>query len=99
MLHTSDTLYFKEYNLVIKYVLPLKLELTGFIGACPLCHAYISTSYEHWINTKYVHFNTCHVLISKTMSTKQITFITTPSIIHDQDFVFNKAVFAKIAIF
>ncbi len=21
-------------------------------------------SYEHYINTKYVHFNTCHVLIS-----------------------------------
>ncbi len=32
------------------------------------------------------------------MSTKQSTFITTPSIIHDQDFIFKK-VFAKIAIF
>ncbi len=32
------------------------------------------------------------------MSTKHSTFITTPSIIHDQDFVFKK-VFAKIAIF
>ncbi len=33
------------------------------------------------------------------MSTKHRTFITTPSIIHDQDFVFKKKVFAKIAIF
>ncbi len=35
MHHTSDTLYFKEYNLVIKHGLPLKLELTGFVDACP----------------------------------------------------------------
>ncbi len=34
----------------------------------------------------------------QTMSTKYSIFITTPSIIHDQDFVFIK-VFAKIAIF
>ncbi len=35
MHHTSDTLHFKDYNLVIKYELPLKLELTGFVDACP----------------------------------------------------------------
>ncbi len=35
MHYTSDTLYFKEYNLVIKYGLPLKLELTGTVNACP----------------------------------------------------------------
>ncbi len=35
MHHTSDTLYFKEYDLVIKYGLLLKLELTGFVDACP----------------------------------------------------------------
>ncbi len=29
------TLYFKEYNLVIKYGLPLKLELIGSTDACP----------------------------------------------------------------
>ncbi len=29
------TLYFKEYNLVIKYGLPLKLEFTGSAEACP----------------------------------------------------------------
>ncbi len=34
----------------------------------------------------------------QTMSTKHSTFITTPSIIYDQDFVFKKR-FAKIAIF
>ncbi len=34
----------------------------------------------------------------QTMSAKHSSFITTPSIIHDQDFVFKK-VFAKIAIF
>ncbi len=33
------------------------------------------------------------------MSTKYSTFIQTPSIIHDQDFVFKKTVFLKIAIF
>ncbi len=33
------------------------------------------------------------------MSTKQSTFITTPSIIHDQDFVSKKTVFANNAIF
>ncbi len=33
MHHTSDTLYFKENNLVIKHVLPLKLECTGFVDA------------------------------------------------------------------
>ncbi len=33
------------------------------------------------------------------MSTKHSTFITTPSIIHDQDFVFKKTVFANNAIF
>ncbi len=33
-----------------------------------------------------------------TMTTKHSTFITSPSIIHDQDFVFKK-MFAKIAIF
>ncbi len=33
------------------------------------------------------------------MSTKHSTLITTPSIIHVQDFVFKKTVFAKIAIF
>ncbi len=33
------------------------------------------------------------------MSTKHITFITTPSIIHDQDFVSKKTVFANNAIF
>ncbi len=32
------------------------------------------------------------------MSTKHSTFIATPNIIHDQDFVFKKG-FAKIAIF
>ncbi len=32
---TEVTLYFKEYNLVIKYGLPLKLELTGSADACP----------------------------------------------------------------
>ncbi len=68
MHHTSDTLYFKEYNLVIKHGLLLKLQLTCFVDACPpkitMPCIYISTSYEHWINTKYVHFNTCHVLIS-----------------------------------
>ncbi len=35
----------------------------------------------------------------QTMSTKHSTFITTPRIIHDQDFVFKKTDFAKIAIF
>ncbi len=37
MHHTCDTLYFKEYNLVIKHGngLPLKQELTGFVDACP----------------------------------------------------------------
>ncbi len=35
MHHTNDTLYFKEDNLVIKYGLPLKLELTGYVDACP----------------------------------------------------------------
>ncbi len=35
MHQTSDTLYFKEYNLVIKHGLPLKLELIGFVDACP----------------------------------------------------------------
>ncbi len=43
-----------------------------------------------------------HVLamhgFQQTMSTKHSTFITTPSIIHDKDFLFKK-VFAKIAIF
>ncbi len=33
------------------------------------------------------------------MSTKHSTFITTPSIIHDQDFVFEKTVFANNSIF
>ncbi len=33
MHHASDTLYFKEYNLLINYGLPLKLELTGFVDA------------------------------------------------------------------
>ncbi len=33
------------------------------------------------------------------MSTKHSTFITIPSIIHDQDYVLKKTVFAKIAIF
>ncbi len=33
------------------------------------------------------------------MNTKHSTFITTPSIIHDQDFVSKKAVFANNAIF
>ncbi len=44
MHYTSDTLYFKEYNLV-KHWLPLKLELTGFLDACPpkiTMYAYIS---------------------------------------------------------
>ncbi len=36
MHHTTDTLYFKEYNLVIKHGLPLKLEFTGFVSECPL---------------------------------------------------------------
>ncbi len=35
MHHTSDTLYLKEYNLVIILGFPLKLELTGFVDACP----------------------------------------------------------------
>ncbi len=35
MHHKSDTLYFKEYNLVIKHGSPLKLEFTGFVDACP----------------------------------------------------------------
>ncbi len=35
----------------------------------------------------------------QTMSTKHSTFITTPIIIHNQDFVSKKKVFAKIAIF
>ncbi len=35
----------------------------------------------------------------QTMSTKHSTFITTPSIIHDQDFVFKKTVFSNNAIF
>ncbi len=66
MHHTSDTLYFKECNLVIKYGLPLKREMTGSVGACPpkLTMPCIYFSYEHYINTKYVYFNSCHVLIS-----------------------------------
>ncbi len=35
----------------------------------------------------------------QTMSTKHSTLITTPSIIHDQDYVFKKTVFANNAIF
>ncbi len=42
-------------------------------------------------------FATCW--FQQTMSTKHSTFITTPSIIHDQDFVFEKTVFANNAIF
>ncbi len=33
------------------------------------------------------------------MSSKHSTFITTPSLIHDQDFVFKKIVFTNNAIF
>ncbi len=35
----------------------------------------------------------------QTISTKHNTFITTPSIIHDQEFLFKKTVFANNAIF
>ncbi len=37
-------------------------------------------------------------LFQQTMNTKHSTYITTPSIIYDQDFIFQN-VFAKIAIF
>ncbi len=65
MHHTSDTLYFKEYNLVIKHGLPLKLELTGFIDtnshAMYIFQQVMSTGLTQ---TKYVHFNTCYMLIT-----------------------------------
>ncbi len=58
---------------------------------------YISTSHEHWINTKYVHFNTCHVLISTNHEHKTLHIHYNSK--HDQEFVFKKTVFANNAIF
>ncbi len=76
----------------------LKLELTGPADACPSkitmpcvmsttsrANMYISILAMCWFQ--------------QTMSTKHSTFIITPSIIHDQDFVFKKTVFANNAIF
>ncbi len=91
MHHTSDTLYFKEYNLVIKHELPLKLKLTGFVDACP-----------PKITMPCIYFNKSRVLdltlnmyistlamfwFQQTMGTKHSTFITTPS---KNCYIFNK---------
>ncbi len=66
--------------------MPLKLDLTGSADACPpKITMYILILAMCWFQ--------------QTMSTKHSTFITTPSIIHDQDFVFKKRVFANNAIF
>ncbi len=60
--------YYKEYNVVIKYGLPLKLQLTGYTDVCPpkitMPYIYFNKVMSTTSTLKYVHFNTCHVLIS-----------------------------------
>ncbi len=51
MHHTSDTLYFIEYNLVIKHGLPLKLELTGFVDALPTQNNYTMHIFQQVMST------------------------------------------------
>ncbi len=89
MHHTND--YFKEYNLIIKYGLPLKLELTGSADACPpkitkLC-VYFNKSRNKLLTLNMYISILAMCWFQQTMSTKHSTFITTPSIMHDQDLV------------
>ncbi len=106
MHHTSNTLYFKEYNLLIKHGLPLKLELTDFIDTFPHKVTVAMCIFQQVMRTGLtlnVYISTLPMCwFQQTMSsklTKHSTFITTHSIIHDQVFVFKKCFCKNCYIF